>query len=88
MTEAAADSVETTVFMSGNSQAIRIPKDFRFDSETVWLKKIGGNLYVSPEPLSALDVLDVITADLPDGWADEFEEPSDLPLDPIPTWDE
>lgn len=88
MTEAAADSVETTVFMSGNSQAIRIPKDFRFDSETVWLKKIGGNLYVSPEPLSALDVLDVITADLPDGWADEFEEPSDLPLDPIPKWDE
>ncbi|MDK6493329.1 MULTISPECIES: antitoxin [Corynebacterium] len=88
MTEAAADSVETTVFMSGNSQAIRIPKDFRFDSETVWLKKIGGKLYVSPEPLSALDVLDVITADLPDGWADEFEEPSDLPLDPIPKWDE
>ena len=88
MTEAAADSVETTVFMSGNSQAIRIPKDFRFDSETVWLKKIGGKLYVSPEPLPALDVLDVITADLPDGWADEFEEPSDLPLDPIPTWDE
>ena len=88
MTEAAADSVETTVFMSGNSQAIRIPKDFRFDSETVWLIMIGGKLYVSPEPLSALDVLDVITADLPDGWADGFEEPSDLPLDPIPKWDE
>lgn len=88
MTESGADSVETTVFMSGNSQAIRIPKDFRFDSETVWLKKIGGKLYVSPKSLSALDVLDVITADLPDGWADEFEDPSDLPLDPIPTWDE
>lgn len=87
MTEAAA-SVETTVFMSGNSQAIRIPKDFRFDSETVWLKKIGERLYVSPEPLSALDVLDVITADLPDGWADGFQAPSDLPLDPAPGWDE
>ena len=88
MTEAAAASVETTVFMSGNSQAIRIPKDFRFDSETVWLKKIGERLYVSPEPLSALDVLDVITADLPDGWADGFQAPSDLPLDPVPGWDE
>lgn len=74
--------------MSGNSQAIRIPKDFRLDSDTVWLKKIGEKLYVSPEPLSALDVLDVVTADLPDGWADGFEEPIDLPLDPIPDWDE
>ena len=88
MTEAAANSVNTTVFMSGNSQAIRIPKDFRFDSETVWLKKIGKKIYVSPEPLSALDVLDVVTADLPDGWADGFDVPAELPLDPIPGWDE
>ena len=57
MTEAsAARSVATSVFMSGNTQAVRIPKDFRLDSDTVWIKKIGEKLYLSPEPLSAMDV--------------------------------
>jgi len=32
---------QTTVFKSGNSQALRIPKDMRFDSETVFIEKVG-----------------------------------------------
>lgn len=39
-------------------------------------------------PKSAKDVLDSITNGLPDGWADQLEEPTDLPLDPIPGWEE
>jgi antitoxin VapB len=32
---------ETTIFMNGNSQAMRIPKDMRFQSEKVFIQKIG-----------------------------------------------
>lgn len=31
----------TTVFNSGNSQAVRVPKDFRFSGEKVLIEKIG-----------------------------------------------
>lgn len=82
-----ASSVPTTVFMSGNSQALRIPKEFRFDSDTVWLKRIGKRLYVSERPMSAMDVVNEITAGFPPDWADDLEEPKELPLDPISGWD-
>ena len=39
-------------------------------------------------PKSAKDVLDSITNGLPDGWANQLEEPTDLPLDPIAGWEE
>ncbi|WP_296146153.1 antitoxin [uncultured Corynebacterium sp.] len=87
MTEApAARSVETSVFMSGNTQAVRIPKDFRFDSDTVWIKRIGEKLYITPEPLSAMDVINAINAELPEGWPEGLEEPEELPLDDIDSW--
>lgn len=30
------------VFMNGRSQAIRLPKEFRFEVEQVYIKKMGG----------------------------------------------
>lgn len=87
MTEtSAARFVETSVFMSGSTQAVRIPQDFRFDSDTVWIKKIGEKLYVSPQPLSAMDVINAINSELPEGWPEGFEEPIDLPLDDVASW--
>ena len=32
---------KTTLFKSGNSQAMRIPKEFRFAGEDVFIEKIG-----------------------------------------------
>ena len=32
---------ETTIFKSGNSQAMRIPKEMRFESDTVYIEKVG-----------------------------------------------
>ena len=32
---------ETTIFMNGDSQAMRIPKEIRFDTGTVLIEKIG-----------------------------------------------
>ena len=37
------------IFESGNSQAVRLPKEFRFDENTnVWIKRMGDNIVLMP----------------------------------------
>lgn len=43
------------VFTSGRSQAVRIPKEYRFDSEEVYINKIGDSVVLTPkESLAAV----------------------------------
>ena len=65
-----SNQLNTTVFQSGKSQAVRIPKQFRLDVDRVAIRKVGQNLVIIPSQMSALDAIDLITADLPEGWAD------------------
>ena len=47
------------VFMTGRSQAVRLPKEFRFASSVVWIRK-GGDaviLELLPEDWSWLDTI-------------------------------
>jgi antitoxin VapB len=37
------------VFTTGRSQAVRLPKEFRFDEDEVCIKKIGRTLYLYPK---------------------------------------
>ena len=37
------------VFMSGRSQAVRLPKDYRFDTDQVFIKQIGHSLLLTPK---------------------------------------
>lgn len=37
------------IFKSGNSQAIRLPKAYRFEGKKVYLKRIGNALLLIPE---------------------------------------
>ena len=37
------------IFINGRSQAIRLPKEFRFEGELVYLKKIGNAVVLLPE---------------------------------------
>jgi antitoxin VapB len=37
------------VFQNGRSQAIRIPKEFRFDTQEVYVEKIGETLIIKPK---------------------------------------
>lgn len=53
--------VETTVFQSGNSQAIRIPKEFQFDTKRVKIYREGKSIVLRPAPSTAAEAL----ADLP-----------------------
>lgn len=40
----------TKVFMSGDSQAVRIPKEFRFDESEVFIEKVEGGVLLRPAP--------------------------------------
>lgn len=41
---------KTRVFQSGNSQAIRLPKEFQLAQKEVWISKIGDQLLISLKP--------------------------------------
>ena len=48
---------ETTVFQSGNSQAVRLPKEFRFKSKTVEIFRRGDEVVLREKPRTMGDVL-------------------------------
>ena len=39
----------TKLFMSGHSQAVRLPAECRFDSDEVTIQKLGDNVIISPK---------------------------------------
>ncbi len=40
------------IFKSGNSQAVRLPAEFRFDVDEVFIEKDGEKVILSPRPTS------------------------------------
>ena len=44
------------VFQNGRSQAIRIPKEFRVDTQEVYIEKIGDSLIIKPKKDNRWDV--------------------------------
>jgi antitoxin VapB len=49
---------ETTVFQSGNSQAVRLPKEFRFNSKTVEIFRRGNEVVLRERPRTVGELLD------------------------------
>jgi len=45
------------VFPNGRSQAIRIPKDFRVESDEVYIEKVGESLVITPRKRDRWDTL-------------------------------
>jgi antitoxin VapB len=56
---------KTTVFQSGNSQAVRLPKEFRFTSKTVEIFRRGNEVVLRERPRTVGEMLDQAFADLP-----------------------
>jgi len=60
-----------SIFQNGASQAVRIPKEYRFEGKVVEIKKIGNNLILRPVPDSwdsLFESLDQFTNDfMPNG---------------------
>ena len=45
------------VFKNGRSQAIRLPKEYRVDSEEVYIEKVGHSLVIIPKEKSKWDIM-------------------------------
>ncbi|RYX93026.1 MAG: AbrB/MazE/SpoVT family DNA-binding domain-containing protein [Comamonadaceae bacterium] len=56
---------QARVFQSGNSQAVRLPKEFRFQSDQVEIFRRGDEVVLRALPVSAAAVFDVLVT-LPD----------------------
>ncbi len=64
------------VFQSGNSQAIRLPKEFRFDVEQVEIFRRGDEIVLRPRPRNAMSIFNAIT-DFPADFMAEGREDSE-----------
>jgi len=72
------------VFKSGNSQAIRLPKEFRLKVTEVELVRQGDDILIrQPRKLTLMDAYDAFA-----GVADDFfkDGRSDPPPDPVEGW--
>jgi len=67
------------IIPNGNSQAIRLPKEFRFNTKEVYIKKEGDKVILSPRP---------------DSWQAYFKQKNTIPdafmndVDDVPPEDE
>lgn len=48
------------IFQHGNSQAVRLPKEFRFEDEEVIVKRHAGGVLLLPKRYDFEDLLDVL----------------------------
>ena len=64
------------VFTSGNSQAIRLPKEFRLDTSEVFIYRSGNSLILTPR----MHTWDGFAAGFT-GFSEDFETQSDLGAD-------
>jgi len=50
------------IFMNGRSQAVRLPKEFRFDCDEVFIRRQGEEIIISPKKLNWDDFFEQETA--------------------------
>ena len=50
------------VFQSGNSQAVRLPKEFRLTAERVQIFRQGDDIVLREQPASATAIFDALSA--------------------------
>lgn len=61
------------VFQHGNSQAVRLPKEFRFEDDEVVIKRHAGGVLLLPKRYAADDLLQIL---------ERFEGPIERGEDP------
>lgn len=63
------------VFQSGNSQAVRLPKEFRFVTDQVEIFRRGDEIVLREHPREALEIFDAL-CQLPKDFMSEGREDS------------
>jgi antitoxin VapB len=64
------------IFMNGQSEAVRLPKDFRFGSDEVYIHKLGNAVILLPKDSpweNFIEALDEFTSD----FMEERNQPGD-----------
>jgi antitoxin VapB len=64
------------IFMNNRSQAVRLPKDFQFATQEVFIRKAGSELVLSPRPFDWAAYL----SEAPLASANFMEDVEDLPV--------
>ncbi|HJT87683.1 MAG TPA: type II toxin-antitoxin system VapB family antitoxin [Bryobacteraceae bacterium] len=64
------------IFKNNRSQAVRLPKEFQFKTQEVFIRKVGQDVVLSPRPLDWSSYL----AEAPVASADFMEGIEDLPV--------
>ena len=64
------------IFMNNRSQAVRLPKEFRFKAQEVFIRKVGSDVILSPRPLDWSSYL----AEAPVASVEYMEGIEDLPV--------
>jgi antitoxin VapB len=67
-------SVMAKVFRNGASQAVRLPKEFRFDAEEVCIKRIGSAILLYPKG-AAWDLMKSAVGKADDDFMPDREQP-------------
>jgi len=62
------------LFKNGNSQAVRLPKEFRFEGTKVFVKRVGNVVLLIPEQHSWQSLIDSL-----DQFSPDFMETRDQP---------
>ncbi|ATG89752.1 AbrB/MazE/SpoVT family DNA-binding domain-containing protein [Methylomonas koyamae] len=61
------------IFQSGNSQAVRLPKEFRFNADRVEIFRRGDEIVLRETPTNATAIFDALSA-LPEDFMAEGRE--------------
>jgi len=64
------------IFLNNRSQAVRLPKDFQFDTREVYIRKEGDEVILSPRPVDWSAYL----AEGPAASAEFMNDVEDLPM--------
>jgi antitoxin VapB len=63
------------IFMNGRSQAVRLPKEFRFDCDEVFVRKQGEEIVISPKQ-ATWDLFFEQKSAFDDKFLDDREQPA------------
>ncbi len=58
---AKADMKTVKLFQNSRSQAVRLPKEFRFDGDRVYIKRVGDAIILLPFPATWKPLLDSLS---------------------------
>ena len=65
------------LFKNGESQAVRLPKEFRFVGDEVFIQRVGSAVVLLPKAKSWDTLIDSL-AKFPDDFMSEREQPTDV----------